>query len=52
MNNLMRELQTKRSNFKRMMQAFETRLYKKYDAMESSLALLGSQLNYVTSAFQ
>lgn len=52
LNNLMRELQTKMSNFKRMMQAFETRLYKKYDAMESSLALLGSQLNYVTSAFQ
>lgn len=52
LNNLMRELQTKMSNFKRMMQAFESRLYKKYDAMESSLALLGSQLNYVTSAFQ
>ena len=52
LNNLMRELQTKMSNFKKMMQAFETQLYKKYDAMESSLALLGSQLNYVTSAFQ
>jgi flagellar hook-associated protein 2 len=52
LNNLMRELQTKMSNFKRMMQAFENKLYKKYDAMESSLALLGSQLNYVTSAFQ
>ncbi len=52
LNNLLRDLQTKMSNFKKMMQAFETKLYKKYDAMESSLALLGSQLNYVTSAFQ
>ena len=51
LNNLLRELQTKMSNFKRMMAAFETRLYKKYDAMESSLALLGAQLNYVTGAF-
>ena len=52
LNNLMRELQTKMSNFQRMMKAFETQLYKKYDAMESSLALLGAQLNYVTGAFQ
>ena len=52
LNNLLRELQTKMSNFRKMMQAFETKLYKKYDAMESALALLGTQLNYVTSAFQ
>lgn len=52
LNNLLRELQTKMSNFKKMMSAFETKLYKKYDAMESALALLGTQLNYVTSAFQ
>ena len=52
LNNLLRELQTKMSNFQRMMKAFETKLYKKYDAMESSLALLGAQLNYVTGAFQ
>ena len=51
LNNLLRELQTKMSNFKIMMNAFEDKLYKKYDAMESSLALLGAQLNYVTSAF-
>lgn len=50
-NNLLRELQTKMSNFKIMMNAFEDALYKKYDAMESSLAVLGAQLNYVTSAF-
>lgn len=52
LNNLLRELQTKMSNFRKMMDAFETKLYKKYDAMESALALLGTQLNYVTSAFQ
>lgn len=52
LNNLLRELQTKMSNFKRLMDAFESKLYKKYDAMESSLALLGAQLNYVTGAFQ
>lgn len=51
LNNLLRELQTKMSNFKIMMNAFEDQLYKKYDAMESSLALLGAQLNYVTGAF-
>lgn len=51
LNNLLRELQTKMSNFKIMMNAFEDRLYKKYDAMESALALLGAQLNYVTGAF-
>ncbi len=50
-NNLLRELQTKMSNFKIMMNAFEDKLYKKYDAMETSLALLGAQLNYVTGAF-
>ena len=52
LNNLMRELQTKMSNFQTMLKAFESRLYKKYDAMESALALLGAQLNYVTGAFQ
>lgn len=51
LNNLLRELQTKMSNFKRMMDAFESKLFKKYDAMEVALASLGSQLNYVTSAF-
>lgn len=51
LNNLLRELQTKMSNFKSMMNAFENKLYKKYDAMETMLAGLGVQLNYVTSAF-
>ncbi|MBQ7476990.1 MAG: flagellar filament capping protein FliD [Selenomonadaceae bacterium] len=51
LNTLLRNLQTKMSNFQAMMQAFEDKLYKKYDAMESSLAMLGSQLNYVTGMF-
>ena len=51
LSRLMRELQTKMSNFKSMMAAFEDKLYKKYDAMETALARLGTQLNYVSSAF-
>lgn len=51
LSKLMRELQTKMSNFKNMMTAFEDKLYKKYDSMETMLARLGTQLNYVSSAF-
>lgn len=51
LSKLMRELQTKMSNFKSMMNAFENKLYKKYDSMETALARLGTQLNYVTSSF-
>lgn len=51
LSKLLRELQTKMSNFKSMMNAFEDKLYKKYDAMETALARLGTQLNYVSSAF-
>ena len=45
---LMRELQTKMSNFKKMMDSFENKLYKKYDAMEVALSRLGVQMNYIT----
>ena len=47
LNNLLRNLQTKMSNFKKMMTSFEDALYKKYDKMESMLARLGTQMNYV-----
>ncbi len=50
LNNLLRELQTKMSNFKKLMSSFETKLYKKYDAMEAALAKLGTQLNFITGA--
>ena len=47
LNNLLRNLQTKMSNFKKLMTSFEDALYKKYDAMEATLAKLGTQLNYI-----
>ena len=47
LNNLLRNLQTKMSNFKKMMNSFEDALFKKYDAMESTIARLGSQLNFL-----
>ena len=47
LNNLLRNLQTKMSNFKKLMNSFEDALYKKYDAMESTLARLGTQLNFI-----
>ena len=45
---LMRNLQTRMSNFKKMMDSFEDKLYKKYDAMEVALSRLGMQLGYIT----
>ena len=50
LNNLMRNLQTRMSSFKKMMASFEESLYKKYDAMESTLARLGAQLSYITGS--
>lgn len=41
-------LQTKMSTFKTQMSAYETLLYKKYDAMEVALSKLGTQLGYIT----
>lgn len=52
LNSLLRNLQTKMSNFKKLMNSFEDALYKKYDAMESTLAKLGMQLNYVMGGQQ
>ena len=52
LNTLLRQLQTKMSNFKKMMNSFEESLYKKYDAMESTLAKLGTQLNFVMGGNQ
>ena len=49
LNTLLRNLQTKMSNFKKMMNSFEDALYKKYDKMESTLASLGTQLNFLLS---
>ena len=47
LNTLLRNLQTRMSNFKKMMNSFEDALYKKYDTMESTLARLSTQMNYI-----
>ncbi len=48
LGNLIRELQTKMSNFKTMMNAYENMLYKKYDAMEIAIQRMGVSLGYIT----
>ena len=48
LGDLILEMQTKMSNFKTLMDAFEKTLYKKYDAMESSIQQLTMQMNYIT----
>lgn len=45
---LITNLQTKMSNFKTMMDAFEDQLYKKYDSLESAIMKLSMQLSTVT----
>ncbi len=45
---LMRNLQNKMSDFKKLLDAFEDKLYKKYDAMEVALSQLGTQLSFIT----
>ncbi len=52
LNTLLRNLQTKMSNFKKMMNSFEDKLYSKYDKMESMLASLGTQLNFIMGGNQ
>ena len=52
LNNLLRQLQTKMSNFKKLMSSFEDKLYKKYDKMESALAKLGAQMNFIMGGSQ
>lgn len=48
LGNLIRELQTKMSNFKTMMSAYEDMLYKKYDAMEIAIQRMSVSLGYIT----
>lgn len=45
---LITNLQTKMSTFKTQMNAYESMLYKRYDAMEVALQSFGTQLNYIT----
>lgn len=46
---LILNLQTKMSNFKTMMDSYESALYKKYDAMEMAIQQLSVSLGYITS---
>ncbi len=47
---LITNLQTKMSNFKVQMDAYEDLLYSKYDAMETAIATLSSQLSSITGS--
>lgn len=44
-------MKDKMKAFQEMMDDYQTRLYKQYDAMETALAKLNSQSSYVSSAF-
>ena len=48
LGDLIRQLKTKMSNFKTMMNAFENQLYKKYDAMEIAIQRMGVSMGYIT----
>ncbi|SFB11630.1 flagellar filament capping protein FliD [Selenomonas ruminantium] len=48
LGDLIRELQTKMSNFKTMMKSYENMLYKKYDAMETAIQRLSVSMGYIT----
>lgn len=48
LGNLIRDLKTKMSNFKTMMSAYESLLYKKYDAMETAIQRLTFTSGYIT----
>lgn len=49
LGDLILEMQTKMSNFKTMMDAFEKSLYKKYDAMEQAIQRLSMQMGYISN---
>jgi len=48
LGDLIRNMQQKMSDFKTMMNAFENKLYKRYDAMEIAIQRLGVSLGYIT----
>jgi flagellar hook-associated protein 2 len=50
LGNLIRDLQTKMSDFKTQMDAYEDKLYDKYDAMETAIQKLSASMNYVTGS--
>lgn len=50
LGNLIRDLKTKMSDFKTQMDAYEDKLFDKYDAMETAIQRLSSSMNYVTGS--
>ena len=47
LGNSIRDWQTKMSNFQLQLNAYETKLFAKYDAMEQMIQKLGMQMNYL-----
>ena len=47
---LIRDLKTKMSDFKTQMDAYEDKLFDKYDAMETAIQKLSASMNYVTGS--
>lgn len=45
---LITNMNTKMTSFQTLMKSYESKLYKKYDAMEVALSKLGAQLSYIT----
>lgn len=45
---LITNMQTQMNSFKTLMDSYEKKLYKRYDAMEVALSRLGAQLSYIT----
>ena len=50
LGDLILDLQTKMSDFKTMMDAYEDQLYDKYDAMETAIQQLTMQMSYITGS--
>lgn len=45
---LITNMNTKMTSFQTLMKSYESKLYKRYDAMEVALSKLGAQLSYIT----
>ena len=50
LGNLIRDLQTKMSDFKTQMDAYEDKLYTKYDAMETAIQKISASMNYISGS--
>lgn len=50
LGNVILQLKTKMSDFKKQMDAYEDKLFDKYDAMETAIQRLSSSMNYITGS--